>query len=129
MINKSIYSKSDGLLAFRISTSDDPDLTNFSTDDFWIFDTYEDEFTKCVDGVVQELSETEITNLYYDKNLEDFREERNVKLTESDWTQVIDSPLSDSKKTEWHTYRQALRDMPSQEGFDPLNPSYPTEPT
>jgi len=30
----------------------------------------------------------------------------------SDWTQVADSPLSDSKKAEWATYRQALRDIP-----------------
>lgn len=128
MINKSIYSKSDGLLAFRVSASDDPDLTNFSTDDFWIFDTYEDEFTKCVDGVVQELSETEITNLYYDKNLDDFREERNSKLAASDWTQVPDSPLSDVVRIQWQTYRQQLRDMPQADGFDPLNPTWPTSP-
>ena len=63
------------------------------------------------------------------ENLIDFRINRNKMLSDSDWTQMIDSPLSDSKKTEWQTYRQALRDMPSQEGFDPLNPTYPTEPT
>lgn len=63
------------------------------------------------------------------ENLIDFRIERNAKLAATDWTQVLDSPLSDSKKTEWQTYRQALRDMPSQEGFDPTNPTYPTEPT
>ncbi len=34
-------------------------------------------------------------------------------LTESDWTQATDSPLSGSKKAEWATYRQALRDMPA----------------
>jgi len=36
---------------------------------------------------------------------------RNIKLTECDWTQGEDSPLSDSKKAEWQTYRQALRDI------------------
>ena len=36
---------------------------------------------------------------------------RNIKLTESDWTQGEDSPLSDSKKAEWKTYRQALRNF------------------
>ena len=41
------------------------------------------------------------------------RFERNTLLTESDWTQMPDSPLSSSKKTEWATYRQALRDLPS----------------
>jgi hypothetical protein len=38
---------------------------------------------------------------------------RNNRLTSSDWTQATDSPLSDSKKAEWVTYRQALRDLPT----------------
>ena len=41
------------------------------------------------------------------------REERNKRLAESDWTQASDSPLSGSKKTEWATYRQSLRDITS----------------
>ena len=32
-------------------------------------------------------------------------------LKGSDWTQMPDSPLSDSKKAEWATYRQELRDI------------------
>ena len=52
---------------------------------------------------------------------------RNAKLTECDWTQGEDSPLSDSKKAEWQTYRQALRDVPSQAGF-PDNITWPTKP-
>jgi len=39
------------------------------------------------------------------------RHERNVRLTECDWTQSPDSPLTVSKKAEWKTYRQELRDM------------------
>jgi hypothetical protein len=41
------------------------------------------------------------------------RRSRNLLLTESDWTQVNDSPLSDTKKEEWAVYRQALRDLPT----------------
>ena len=41
------------------------------------------------------------------------RIQRNELLKESDWTQVNDCPLSDSKKQEWATYRQELRDLPS----------------
>ena len=33
------------------------------------------------------------------------------KLTESDWTQAGDKGLSTSKKNEWKTYRQKLRDI------------------
>tara|TARA_R110000868_G_C10898096_1_gene764122 strand:+ start:793 stop:1161 length:369 start_codon:yes stop_codon:yes gene_type:complete len=41
------------------------------------------------------------------------RNQRNGLLTESDWTQFNDSPLTDAKKAEWATYRQALRDLPA----------------
>lgn len=37
---------------------------------------------------------------------------RNYLLQSSDWTQTVDSPLTVSKKAEWATYRQQLRDMP-----------------
>jgi hypothetical protein len=39
------------------------------------------------------------------------RQRRLGLLTSSDWTQTIDSPLSESKRAEWAAYRQALRDM------------------
>ena len=41
------------------------------------------------------------------------RQERDALLSRSDWTQMADSPLSNSKKAEWATYRQALRDFPA----------------
>lgn len=48
-----------------------------------------------------------------DNVLEILRNKRNELLKQSDWTQVNDSPLSDSKKQEWATYRQSLRDLPA----------------
>lgn len=53
------------------------------------------------------------------------RNERNKKLSESDWTQLDDSP--GTKKLEWATYRQALRDVPGQQGF-PWTIDWPTPP-
>jgi len=41
------------------------------------------------------------------------REERNSKLSETDWLGMSDVTMS----TAWATYRQALRDVPSQSGF------------
>ncbi len=41
-----------------------------------------------------------------------FRDYRNNLLAQCDWTQAADSPLSNSKKNEWKTYRQKLRDLP-----------------
>jgi len=42
------------------------------------------------------------------------KRKRNALLAESDWTQFGDSPLTDKKKAEWATYRQALRDLPQE---------------
>jgi len=56
------------------------------------------------------------------------RQERNRLLTESDWTQVPDSALSDSKKTEWAAYRTSLRNLPANTS-DPANPTWPEEPS
>ena len=44
-------------------------------------------------------------------NLNALRQLRHRYLQDCDWTQMPDSPLSAEKKTEWQTYRQALRDI------------------
>tara|TARA_R100000742_G_C4269786_1_gene88361 strand:- start:708 stop:1262 length:555 start_codon:yes stop_codon:yes gene_type:complete len=53
---------------------------------------------------------------------------RNLRLAESDWTQLADAPLSSSKKTEWATYRQVLRDLPAN-NIDFQNFVWPTKPS
>ena len=55
---------------------------------------------------------------------EGVRRSRNQMLTETDWTQLEDSPVD---KAAWATYRQALRDVPTQEGF-PWNVQWPEKP-
>lgn len=52
------------------------------------------------------------------------RAARNSKLAACDWTQLADSSAD---KPSWATYRQALRDIPSQEGF-PWTVTWPVEP-
>lgn len=54
------------------------------------------------------------------------REKRNTLLTECDWTQMSDTPISGSKLTEWQTYRQSLRDITTQS--NPFEISWPTKP-
>jgi len=56
---------------------------------------------------------------------ENVRKDRNRRLAECDWTQLNDSPKN--KKVEWATYRQALRDLPTQNGF-PWTMEWPTTP-
>jgi hypothetical protein len=54
------------------------------------------------------------------------RNYRNLLLSNSDWTQMSDSPLSDDKKAEWAIYRQILRNLPNT--VDLNNVVYPTQP-
>lgn len=54
------------------------------------------------------------------------REERNVKLAASDWTQGRDITLSNDDA--WKSYRTALRDLPANTS-DPANPTWPEEPS
>lgn len=42
------------------------------------------------------------------------RSERNQKLADSDWTQVLDSQVD---RTDWARYRQDLRDITNQQNF------------
>lgn len=44
--------------------------------------------------------------------LDRIRAARNGLLTASDWTQLSDVALTETKKIEWATYRQQLRDFP-----------------
>lgn len=52
------------------------------------------------------------------------RADRDKRLADTDWTQVSDAPVDASA---WATYRQSLRDVPSQNGF-PWDVTWPEKP-
>jgi hypothetical protein len=56
------------------------------------------------------------------------RAKRDSLLTQSDWTQFNDSPLDNTLKQEWATYRESLRMIPQQQGF-PWDVQWPSKPT
>lgn len=62
-----------------------------------------------------------------DNILENVRSTRNTLLTDSDWTQLDDSPLSEEKKTEWKNYRQILRDLTDLDDLTSI--VWPTKPS
>jgi len=64
-----------------------------------------------------------------DKDFTNIRASRNQRLAGSDWTQGADSPLSNSKKAEWATYRQELRDYPSTASKVSELGAWPVEPS
>jgi hypothetical protein len=55
------------------------------------------------------------------------REVRDSKLSSCDWTQLPDSPLTESGKTSYQMYRQSLRDVPQTYGT-PQDVVWPEEP-
>lgn len=77
--------------------------------------------TRLIDGVrvnltaaeetARDAEETAWANGAFDRAMKNLRVKRDRLLTESDWTQSPDSPLTDSKKTEWATYRTNLRNL------------------
>ena len=63
-----------------------------------------------------------------EKAISEMKSQRVEMLFESDWTQGADSPLSEEKKLEWATYRQALRDITQHyQNLDDV--AWPTEPS
>lgn len=82
-------------------------------------------YQSCIDEYTTEANKTPTPEPQTET---DFKNNRTQLLYDSDWTQGADSPLSDAKKAEWATYRQALRDLPtSTTDYDNVN--YPTQPS
>ena len=76
------------------------------------------EINECPDWKLQ--LEKEVLSL-------DVRLERNKLLSDTDHLIQSDYPISDEKKQEIKVYRQALRDIPQQDGF-PDNIVWPDKP-
>lgn len=66
-----------------------------------------------------------VEQLPEDKASANVRGYRNFLLKSTDYTQLADAP---GDTTAWATYRQALRDIPAQDGF-PFTVTWPTEPS
>lgn len=70
----------------------------------------------------------ELENAYRNGDSGVIRQWRDFFLARCDWTQATDSPLNAEQKAAWAEYRQALRDITSQEGF-PENVQWPSTPS
>ena len=84
-----------------------------------------------VDGVLKRYfvigSEPEKPEPMQEEKEQAIRNERNLRLAYTDWTQLPDAPLKAEQKAAYAKYRQALRDVPAQEGF-PDAIEWPEEP-
>ena len=68
--------------------------------------------TRLVDNSVVDFSDEEKSETAREEILNVTRSERKPLLKESDWIELPNCPLSDEGKTEWRSYRTALRDLP-----------------
>ena len=87
----------------------------------------QDTMTRLVDNNVVDFSDEEKLEIATEEAADNLRSERNKILRESDWIDLPNSSMSDTKKQEWVDYRQALRDLPSTTNV--LNPVWPTPPS
>ena len=86
----------------------DKQFTDINLDTHIVQTTF-DEQNNLITIAAIEKTEAELIEVCLFK----LRSKRDKQLLASDWTQFNDSPLSDAKKQEWATYRQALRDLPA----------------
>ena len=87
-----------------------------------------DDDAELIDGFLKVLDEAEVAQEQQaeaDSQSHRVRVNSTLRLQASDWTQGKD--IANEVSTAWATYRQALRDVPSQEGF-PWNVTWPETP-
>ncbi len=67
---------------------------------------------------------TEALDISEQQKAQEIRIKRNRLLSESDWTQTLDAPLTAQEREKWALYRQELRDITEQQSF-PNSVVYP----
>lgn len=98
-------------------------IADEALDTNWISSTTAKIGDSYTDGVFEAFDPIQDDDVLIKQAIE-VREKRNVLLSSSDWTQLADSPVD---KDAWALYRQALRDIPTQESF-PLSVIWPEKP-
>jgi hypothetical protein len=110
MTYRTIYDKQTGRILRCIKMNDEMLAINLANNPHWASIDAEvkrpGEHCVNLNTLAVEKIEWPVDILHY------IRQVRAHLLKGCDWTQMPDSPLSESKRAEWAVYRQALRDMP-----------------
>jgi hypothetical protein len=77
------------------------------------------------DAVYGTWQQTDVIDRINEAKAKSIREQRDALLDESDFAMLPDAPVTDVEG--WKTYRQALRDVPQQDGF-PTEITWPEKP-
>jgi hypothetical protein len=73
-----------------------------------------------IPGVLLQMSEEGLLEL--------LRGVRSAYLSDTDWTQLPDAPLTDTERAQWAEYRQALRDITETYADNLLEAEFPVRP-
>jgi|8_EtaG_2_1085327.scaffolds.fasta_scaffold00100_2 hypothetical protein len=131
MSDYTIYNTSTGVIIANLQADSDSlaDL-NTPTGHQWIKQKSDSETQRVVDGSIVSKTSTDLAAATLLTDTYNAESKRLELLAKSDYVQTVDfnAKLSDSARTNWQNYRQALRDVPDQSGY-PSSITWPTKPT
>ena len=131
MSDYTIYNTSTGVIIANLQADSDSlaDL-NTPTGHQWIKQKSDSETQRVVDGSIVSKTSTDLAAATLLTDTYNAESKRLELLAKSDYVQTVDfnAKLSDSVRTNWQNYRQALRDIPDQAGY-PSSITWPTKPT
>ena len=96
---------------FNHGTEEQPDIQQIFSDVTMGWSEANEELAK------REAYNGEVTVEDIPMTDEEARAQRDKLLAETDWTQVLDAPIDAETREAYRAYRQALRDIPEQDGF------------
>lgn len=123
LIEYSLYDVTSGRIVCTGMTQD-LTLVHIEEGQELILGIYDRNTQWVVNGQVVGRPQAELDQEELDGAWGQLRVMRRQKLSACDWTQVPDAPVDQAA---WATYRQQLRDLPSNT-VDPFNPIWPTPP-
>lgn len=131
MIDYIIYNTSSGeiLKVVRV-LSEDSASANTPSGYSYLEGSADISTQKISSGSIVSKSSSEETAFNNEVLSKDAQKKRYNLLLNSDYLQTVDVnlSLSDTARSNWQTYRQALRDITEQAGY-PSNITWPTKPT
>jgi len=102
---------------YRLSDAMVKALETLGVRDDYVFITTHVEHLELLEGCQAQRTDEEIQSAFdtarHTHALDLVREDRNKKLADSDYLMQPDYPMTEEAKAAWQTYRQALRDLPS----------------
>ena len=113
-MHRTLYNKITGKIVSSANLSDEQ-LNKVLANDTQL--DYINLYTTGIKNIAVDVATKKLKKITIQQNIPGLIRQRRIGLlASSDWTQGADSPLSAEKKAEWAAYRQALRDLPDEQG-------------